>query len=230
MGEAGGVAGAGVVEVDHGGVEGDPGVGVVPAYLTVDEVDGRQDEVEVGGTSNAGHVETLAAFDVGAETLGEWSVGVEKCAAHPLRVVGLERHAGDAGAYVMVDGAGEHGEVVEGAGPRARGADGMIYVAGGETCDLVGVHAPADGGEEVRPEVVVGVGGVEELVPFEALAGELSGEALAVVPQTARHPGSSRDAEREAVVGVAQLPAGMPRMRIMVEEAHTYSADARSLL
>ena len=33
----------------------------------------------------------------------------------------------------------------------------MIYVVGGETCDLVGAHAPADGGEEVRLGVVVGV-------------------------------------------------------------------------
>jgi hypothetical protein len=136
----------------------------------------------------------------------------------------------------MVDGAGEHGEVVRGAGPRAEVGGGMIYAAGGETCDLVGVRVPADGGEEVRLGVVVavvgvgvGVGDVGELVPFEALAGGLSGEALAVVLRTARHPGSSRDVELEAGVGVARQLAGMPRMRIMVEEAHTYSAVARSL-
>lgn len=238
VGGGGGLVGAAAVEVEHEEVEGAPGIGVVPAYLTVDGVDEGQDEVEVGGTSSAGHVETLVASDVGVGTLGESGVGVEKCAARPLHAVVLERHAGDAGACVMVDGAGERGEVVRGAGPRAKGGGGMIYAAGGETCDLAGVRVPADGGEEVRLGVVavvvvvgvgVGVGDVGELVPFEALAGGLSGEALAVVLQTARHPGSSRDVEREAGVGVARQLAGMPRMRIMVEEAHTYSADARSL-
>jgi len=234
VGGEGGVVGAAAVEVEHEEVEGDPEVGIVPAYLTVDGADERQDEVEVGGTSSAEHVETLAASDVGAGTLGEWSVGVEKYAARPLHAVVLERHAGGAGACVTVDGAGEREEVVKGAGPRAKRGGGVIYAAGEETCDLVGVRVPADGGEEVRlgavVVVVVGADDVEELVPFEALAGGLSGEALAVVLQTAQLPGSSRDAGREAEVGVARLPAGMPRMRITVEEAHTYSADARSLL